>query len=408
VIVATPIFGARLKAGELVHVEGGTWEVCCATGLTATLRVVPGRLMQTGDVDLAGMAEDIANLTADVTSTLYDGGGTANALQDTIATSTLPTGAAVIDCDGSNAIDIEMFNATAAEAFTLMVSEYSASTPTIATLIRQTPVPFTAADQDRTVDRACVSLTTGTEIYAKPPVRVAVTPGAYVQLSIVENITGANYARYQLRVLDREELLALGTGTMATSRAVTVATDDTQFGAVGAAADVDGNVHGQLRSIGEAVEVMDDWDESDRAKVNPIAGQAGVAANSGNKDALTQRVVIATDDIPIAAINTLLTTQNTILGGMVPTGSTALASAATTGVGTVDVITLAANTIYVDITFDTAWHYATPGTSPPGTTEGAKYAPGITVRIHTFKTTNLYVESVAGAGAYHATCYTRA
>lgn len=449
VVVATPIFGARLKASELVHVEGGTWEVCCATGLTATLRVVPGRLMQSGDVDLAGMADDIANLTADVASTLYNGGGTANAMQDTIATSALPTGAAVIDCDGSNALDIEMFNATATEAFTLMVSEYSAATPTIATLIRQTPVSFAAADQDRTVDRACVSLTTGTEIYAKSPVRVAVTPGAYVQLSIVENITGANYARYQLRVLDSDDtdeaaikdlvtagnvdlaaievlltgtaantarstataviptqdidaagvladhakgtsantaigttvddvlaaetledatartgislwkrmvnklidikaLLVKGTAAMAASIGVTIATDDTQFGAVGAAADPDGNIHGQLRSIAEA------------------------------------------------------------LVAQVPTGATALNTAATTGVGTVDVITLTANTIYVDIMFDTAAHYATPGASPPTTLYGSEYQPGITYRIQTFKTTNLYVESVGAAGAYHVTCYTKA
>ena len=41
--------------------------------------------------------------------------------------------------------------------------------------------------------------------------------------------------------------------------------------------------------------VLDDWDESDRAKVNPIAGQAGVQGASGVVTALTQRVVLATD-----------------------------------------------------------------------------------------------------------------
>lgn len=48
-------------------------------------------------------------------------------------------------------------------------------------------------------------------------------------------------------------------------------------------------------AIKTAVEIMDDWDESDRAKVNLISGQAGVDGNSGNKSAATQRVVIATD-----------------------------------------------------------------------------------------------------------------
>ena len=41
--------------------------------------------------------------------------------------------------------------------------------------------------------------------------------------------------------------------------------------------------------------VIDDWDESDRAKVNPIAGQAGVQGGSGAVSATTQRVVLATD-----------------------------------------------------------------------------------------------------------------
>jgi hypothetical protein len=50
-----------------------------------------------------------------------------------------------------------------------------------------------------------------------------------------------------------------------------------------------------LSGIQTAVEIMDDWDESDRAKVNPIVGQAGVAGGSGTVGATTQRVVLATD-----------------------------------------------------------------------------------------------------------------
>lgn len=44
-----------------------------------------------------------------------------------------------------------------------------------------------------------------------------------------------------------------------------------------------------------SLSVLDDWDESDRAKVNPIAGQAGVQGGSGVVNALTQRVTLATD-----------------------------------------------------------------------------------------------------------------
>lgn len=46
--------------------------------------------------------------------------------------------------------------------------------------------------------------------------------------------------------------------------------------------------------------VMDDWDESDRAKVNIIVGQAGVAAGTGTDSATTQRVSLATN-VPLPA-----------------------------------------------------------------------------------------------------------
>ncbi len=44
-----------------------------------------------------------------------------------------------------------------------------------------------------------------------------------------------------------------------------------------------------------ALQAIDDWDETNRCKVNPIAGQAGVAGGSGTVGATTQRVVLATD-----------------------------------------------------------------------------------------------------------------
>jgi hypothetical protein len=47
--------------------------------------------------------------------------------------------------------------------------------------------------------------------------------------------------------------------------------------------------------IFNSLAVMDDWDESNRAKVNPIVGQAGVQGGAGASSATTQRVAIATD-----------------------------------------------------------------------------------------------------------------
>ena len=44
-----------------------------------------------------------------------------------------------------------------------------------------------------------------------------------------------------------------------------------------------------------SLSVLDDWDETNRAAVNTIAGQVGVQGASGVVTALTQRVVLATD-----------------------------------------------------------------------------------------------------------------
>lgn len=57
---------------------------------------------------------------------------------------------------------------------------------------------------------------------------------------------------------------------------------------------------GNLAAAAASLSIIDDWDESDRAKVNPIVGQAGVAGGSGVIGATTQRVVLASNHPEIA------------------------------------------------------------------------------------------------------------
>lgn len=52
---------------------------------------------------------------------------------------------------------------------------------------------------------------------------------------------------------------------------------------------------GNLAGAATSLAVIDDWDETDRAKVNPIVGNAGVTGNTGTVDAGTQRVTLATN-----------------------------------------------------------------------------------------------------------------
>ena len=59
----------------------------------------------------------------------------------------------------------------------------------------------------------------------------------------------------------------------------------------------------QETAAAASLAVMDDWDETNRAAVNTIAGQVGVAAGAGAVDALTQRVTLASNDPAVASLS---------------------------------------------------------------------------------------------------------
>lgn len=89
------------------------------------------------------------------------------------------------------------------------------------------------------------------------------------------------------------KVLNVGTAAMAASAPVTMATDDTQFGAVGAASDVDGNLHGQLRYIGETANAIE-GDTTSIDNKTPALGAAAMVAASP--------VTLATDDTHYGAV----------------------------------------------------------------------------------------------------------
>lgn len=85
-----------------------------------------------------------------------------------------------------------------------------------------------------------------------------------------------------------------------------VATLDNIYLSLGAGAGTDlaaivASAGNQVVSLG----IMDDWDETDRAKVNIIAGQAGVTAGAGAVAANTPRVTLASDDPAVVALQAL-------------------------------------------------------------------------------------------------------
>jgi hypothetical protein len=102
-----------------------------------------------------------------------------------------------------------------------------------------------------------------------------------------------------------------------------------------------------------ALQAMDDWDESDRAKVNPIVGQAGIAAGAGAVGVTVPRVTLASDDPAVVALQLL---DNAIAGSemqvdvvtsALPSGASTAANQ-TTIIGHVDGIETLLGTIDAD------------------------------------------------------------
>lgn len=87
---------------------------------------------------------------------------------------------------------------------------------------------------------------------------------------------------------------------------------DTKEGTTGEAASVSGTRAAQLRAIGTALEIIDDWDETNRAKVNPIVGQAGVAAGAGAVGVTVPRTTLASDDPAVASLAALRTLASSV------------------------------------------------------------------------------------------------
>lgn len=90
---------------------------------------------------------------------------------------------------------------------------------------------------------------------------------------------------------------------------------------------------GNLAGAATSLAILDDWDENDRCRVNPIQGENGVQGASGIVTTKTQRVVLATDvGLPAGTANI----------GDVDVLSLPAIPAGTNNIGDVDVLTLPA------------------------------------------------------------------
>lgn len=71
---------------------------------------------------------------------------------------------------------------------------------------------------------------------------------------------------------------------------------------------------GNLAAAVTALQIMDDWDESNRAAVNLIASQAGITGGAGAVGASTPRVTLASDDPAVTLLGTIDTDTSALAG----------------------------------------------------------------------------------------------
>ena len=102
---------------------------------------------------------------------------------------------------------------------------------------------------------------------------------------------------------------------------------------------------GNLAAAAASLSVLDDWDETNRAAVNVIAGQVGVAGGSGTDSALTQRVSLATNVALPAGTNNI---------GDVDVLSLPAIPAGNNNIGDVDVASMPVTEVVGDVAADAA------------------------------------------------------
>lgn len=134
--------------------------------------------------------------------------------------------------------------------------------------------------------------------------------------------------------------------------------------------------------------IMDDWDESDRAKVNLIVGSAGVTGGAGNTDAATQRVVIATNQaaVPVSGPQTnaeyLAANRCTVTRTSVNSAATSnQLLAATAGRKSLTIVNTDANILYIDTSGGTATNACIPVASGASWTSAGAVPVGIITGI---------------------------
>lgn len=94
-----------------------------------------------------------------------------------------------------------------------------------------------------------------------------------------------------------------GAGAVAAGvQRVTLASDDPAVADLAAIEVLLTGIDADTDAIKTSIQIVDDWDESDRCKVNLIVGQAGIAGGAGAVGVTVPRVTLASDDPAVVSL----------------------------------------------------------------------------------------------------------
>lgn len=158
-----------------------------------------------------------------------------------------------------------------------------------------------ASDDPAVVDLAAMEVLLGTIDADTGAIKTAV--------ELLDNAVDGNYVNVNMNAAGTD--LAMNAGAMsAQTTRITIATDDTHFGAVGAASDIDGVVHGQLRYIADQLVTIDSDTNAIKTAVEKIDNVVAVLGTATYSEATTSGNVVGAvrnDDLA-----TLANTDNEI------------------------------------------------------------------------------------------------
>ncbi len=155
-----------------------------------------------------------------------------------------------------------------------------------------------ATDEAGSAHYQVVKLADGTEDSTTRIVAGGGVEASALRVTIASDSTGV------LSVDDNGASLTVDNAGL-TSLAGAIAGTEVQVDIVSSALPTGAATLAEQQSQTTALQIIDDWDETDRAKVNIIVGQAGVAAGAGAVGATVPRVTLASDDPGVALLGTI-------------------------------------------------------------------------------------------------------